>query len=249
MENCFPKQKVKITYKNRCEWIDQNLKKWYSQERDFSEILLFRNREKLNENFTELNLIYIKQISESHGKLLKLSLENQTESQIYRMNFSLMTKLCQTKLFTNAFNNYFLNVGKPFSKIIVSTGDPLSYVNSNLITIFVPSIQEIEILNVLSLLNNSTAGYNDLQLAIMKMLTKVYIKPLTYFINISIKQGIFSEELKLAKVIPIYKSDDNQLIQNYKPISLISYFSKVFEKNMYNHVIDILEHNNILYDF
>ena len=54
----------------------------------FSEIWLFRNREKLNENFTELSLIYIKQISESHGKLLKLSLENQTESQIYRINFS-----------------------------------------------------------------------------------------------------------------------------------------------------------------
>ena len=59
---------------------------------------------------------------------------------------------------TNAFNNYFLNVGKTLSKNIVSTGDPLSYVNSNLTTIFVPSIQQIEILNVMSLLNNSTAG-------------------------------------------------------------------------------------------
>ena len=123
---------------------------------------------------------------------------------------------------TNAFNNYFLNVGKTLSKNIVSTGDPLSYVNSNLTTIFVPSIQEIEILNVMSLLNNSTAGYDDLQPSIMKMLTKVYIKPLTYLINISIKQGIFPEELKMAKVIPIYKSDDKQLIQNYRPISVIS---------------------------
>ena len=71
---------------------------------------------------------------------------------------------------------------------------------------------------VMSLLNNSTAGYNDLQPSIMKMLTKVYIKPLTYLINISIKQGIFREELMLANVIPIYKSDDKQLIQNYIPI-------------------------------
>ena len=80
---------------------------------------------------------------------------------------------------TNAFNNYFLNVGKTLSNNIVSTGDPLSYVNSNITTIFVPSIQQIEILNVMSLLNNSTAGYDDLQPSIMKMLTKVYIKPLT----------------------------------------------------------------------
>ena len=58
-----------------------------------------------------------------------------------------------------------------------------------------PSIQEIEILNVMSLLNNYTAGYDDLQPYIMKMLTKVYIKPLTYLINISIKQGIFWKNL------------------------------------------------------
>ena len=111
-----------------------------------------------------------------------------------------------------------------------------------------PSIQEIEILNVMSLLNDST-GYDYLQPSIMKMLTKVYIKPLTYLINIWIKQSIFPEELKLARVIPIYKSDDKQLIQNYIPFSVISNFSKVFEKIMYNHVIDFLEHNNILYDF
>ena len=111
-----------------------------------------------------------------------------------------------------------------------------------------PSIQDIEMHNVMSLSNNSTAGY-DVQPSTMKMLTKVYIKPLTYLINISIYQGIFPEELKVAKVIPIYKSDDKQMNQNYRPISVISYFPKVLEKSMYNHVIDFLEHNNILYYF
>ena len=59
----------------------------YPTEESFKEYKLFRNivpskQRKLNENFTELSLIYIKQISESHGKLLKLSRENHTESQI-----------------------------------------------------------------------------------------------------------------------------------------------------------------------
>ena len=58
----------------------------------------------------------------------------------------------------------------------------------------------------------------------MKMLTKEYIKPLTCLINISIEQSIFPEELTLAKVIPIYKSDDKQLIQNYRPISVLKVF-------------------------
>ena len=62
-----------------------------------------------------------------------------------------------------------------------------------------------------------------LQPSTMMMLTEVYIKYIMS--NISIKQGISPDEHKLAKVIPIYKSDDKQLIQNYKPISVISYFS------------------------
>ena len=92
---------------------------------------------------------------------------------------------------TNVVNNYFLNVGKTLPDNIVSTGDPLSYVNGNFTTIFVPSIQEIEILNVMLLLNNSTAWCEDLQPSTIKMLTKLYIKPLTHLINISINQGIF----------------------------------------------------------
>ena len=57
------------------------------------------------------------------------------------------------------------------------------------------------------------------------------------------------QELKLAMVILIYKTDKKQMIQSYIPILVISYFSKVLEKSMFNHVIAFLEHNNILYDF
>ena len=56
--------------------------------------------------------------------------------------FLIKDKIVSDKtVITNALNNYFLNVGKTLSKIIVSTGDPLSYINRNHITILVPSIQ------------------------------------------------------------------------------------------------------------
>ena len=50
-------------------------------------------------------------------------------------------------------------------------------------------------------------------------LIALYIKSLTFLINRSINQGIFPNELKPAKVIPIYKSDDKADISNYRPIS------------------------------
>ena len=56
------------------------------------------------------------------------------------------------------------------------------------------------------------------------------IKPLTYFINMSIREGIVPEELKLAKVIPIYKGEDDQLIQNYRPISVLPFSPNFLKK-------------------
>ena len=65
--------------------------------------------------------------------------------------------------------------------------------------------------------------------SILKQCIDIYIDPLTYLINVSINQGIFPNELKIAKVIPICKSDDKQRIQNYRPISVLPFFSKFRE--------------------
>ena len=60
----------------------------------------------------------------------------------------------------------------------------------------------------------------------MKQLVSVYIIPLTYVINLSIVQGDFLDEMKLAKVLPIYKYENEQLVQNYRPISVLPCFFK-----------------------
>ena len=145
------------------------------------------------------------------------------------------------------FNEYFINVGRTLANKIVSTVNPMSYISSNMHSIFIPSISEDEVLHAISLLNNAAPGYDGLQARIMKQIVHVYVRPLTYLINMSLTQGIFPEELKLAKVIPIYKSEDEQLLQNYRPISVLPFFSKIYEKIMYKYVVNFLDINNILY--
>ena len=49
-------------------------------------------------------------------------------------------------------------------------------------------------------------------------------------INQSITTGIFPDQLKIAKIIPLYKKDNVKLIENYHPISILSSTSKIFEK-------------------
>ena len=64
--------------------------------------------------------------------------------------------------------------------------------------------------------------------------------------NRSFIEGIFPKELKLARGVPIYKAGNSTSITNYRPISILTCFSKIFEKNIYNHVTDFIDSNQII---
>ena len=71
--------------------------------------------------------------------------------------------------------------------------------------------------------------------------------PLANIMNLSLQKGIFPDKLKIAKVILIYKADDPSHFTYYRPISLLSSFSKFFENVMYIRMIEFAEQYNILY--
>ena len=58
---------------------------------------------------------------------------------------------------------------------------------------------------------------------------------------------MFPDQLKLAKVIPIYKTGDKKNINNYRPISISSFFSKVLEKIMHNYVMDCISEHEVIF--
>jgi len=70
---------------------------------------------------------------------------------------------------------------------------------------------------------------------------------LTFVFNLSLSQGAFPDELKLAKVTPIYKADDSTILSNYRPVSVLRLFSKILEKLMLNRLSMFFEKYNILY--
>ena len=98
-------------------------------------------------------------------------------------------------------------------------------------------------------LNNSSPGHDELPPYVAKSCIEGLIQPITYLANESLQSGIFPSELKLARVVPIFKSGDPSLLTNYRPISVLSFFSKIFEKIVYIIVFDFLCENEILYDY
>ena len=114
-------------------------------------------------------------------------------------------------------------------------------------SIFIPYVTEYEITSILAGINNSSPGWNNIKSVILKPCIKEYIKPLTYVINKSFETGKFPNLLKIAKIIPIFKSDDKTMVSNYRPISVLLVFAKVCEKIMANHLLEFLNSNNTLY--
>ena len=150
---------------------------------------------------------------------------------------------------SNSFNNYFTLVGPQLAQHIQGHINPLNYLNPTMKSMFIPYISKYEIIEIIKSLKNSSAGYDNIPASIAKQCIQHYNKPLTYLINSSFECGIFPNELKLAKVIPIFKNGDKQDISNYRPISILSFFSKIFEKTMYNHLINFIDKNKILYKY
>src|SRR6218665_2412874 len=82
---------------------------------------------------------------------------------------------------------------------------------------------------------------NPYQLALMIIINRTIasstiglIGPLTSIINSSFKHGLLPTDLKIAKIMPIFKAGDKNLITNYRPISVLPFFSKIMEKLMAN---------------
>ena len=83
---------------------------------------------------------------------------------------------------------------------------------------------------------------------IIKDIFEYISAPLTQIVNLSLAKGIrFPDQLKISKIVAIYKADDPELFSNYRPISLLPNFSKIFEKVMYNRLIKFTNTLEILY--
>ena len=71
---------------------------------------------------------------------------------------------------------------------------------------------------------------------------------LTHIINKSLEMGVVPNNMKIAKLIPVFKSGDRKLFSNYRPISILPVFSKVMEKIVNGRLTDFLHQQNIIYE-
>ena len=98
-------------------------------------------------------------------------------------------------------------------------------------------------------LKNSAPGHDEILPKFLKLSINCIIDPLLHVCNLSLSNGVFPSELKVAKVVPIFKGGDTTKLTNYRPVSILSVVSKVLERLMYNRMFSFIEKYKILYDY
>ena len=95
---------------------------------------------------------------------------------------------------------------------------------------------------------NKSSGPCSVPIKLLKIASSIIIGPLCVILNNSFSTGIFPDAMKIAKIIPIHKAGSTQGINNYRPISLLSIFSKIIERLMHRRLYAFLEHHKVLFE-
>ena len=112
---------------------------------------------------------------------------------------------------------------------------------------FIDPANDAKMINIISHLKQGAHGRDEIVARYLKCLTDSIAYPLEQVANLSFKQGILPEELKIAAVIPLYNAQDPMMFNNYHPISLISVFAKILERLMYNRLLKFINKYQIFY--
>ena len=139
----------------------------------------------------------------------------------------------------DAFNDFFANIGQKLaSKIPKSPKTFETYINKvNVIMDSKPlSINELKDA-FFSLKINKSPGVDDVSFNIIKKCFGVLCEPLIYLFQLSLEKRVFPDDLKIAKVTPIYKAGDSSDISNYRSILVLPCFPKVLHLYKYLKVV------------
>ena len=266
---CFPLRRVELKYRNRKPYLTEGLKKsikvknkLYKRSLKMKTLYSKKNyleyKHKLCSLLRKLEREYYDTLFTQFKSNLKKSWSlikgviNKKTTKCTQVKFNINGLLTSDgKEIVNAFNNYYTNIGSSLaSHIPTSSKNPVDYITKNVVhSLFLRPVDNCEVQNIILALKDSSAGWDNISSKIMKRCNNLIILQLTHLFNLSLQQGVFPDQLKIAKVVPLFKGGDSMLISNYRPVSILPLFSKVLEKIVYSRVIEFVNQNEILYKY
>ena len=155
----------------------------------------------------------------------------------------------------SVFNDYFINLSTALLSDTTEYTETLDILRNFTQMKLDPSnefhikpIDESTVFKMLLKLNvNKAAGIDSLGPRLLKLSAPIISKCVTHMINQSITCGFFPDDLKIAKVTPIYKKGDRSDPGNYRPISILPTISKLYERHVASQIHEYLSKFNLLH--
>ena len=155
------------------------------------------------------------------------------------------------KHIANGFNEFFAQVGSRLAADMpVGMKSFSEYMHFNATSsMFLDPTCADEVSNiVMGFKDKKSCGYDGLPMFIIKRINNFISTPLAHICNLTFLNGVFPDKMKIAKIIPLFKSGDSSLCTNYRPVSLLPQFSKILEKLFNVRLVSFLNRNNIIYN-
>src|SRR6218665_1632151 len=153
-------------------------------------------------------------------------------------------KITDSQSIAEQFNKYFTGVAHDLVNKIPPSNIPSStFLNPpNLDSFALIPTSPFEIIAISRALKQThITGLDDIKFTLISPVIQLIVDPLSEIFNCSLKTSVVPVLLKTAKVIPIYKQGHKDDVSNYRPISILPYFSKILEKTMYNRLYSYIE--------
>ena len=161
-------------------------------------------------------------------------------------------KITDRRVIASEFNNYFNSIATKLNESIInidlsdcrfaSFEDFLMPTNKS--SIFLEDCTQDELLEIISQLDNNKAS--DIPIRVIKKSAHVICPVLSTYFNVLMAEGTFPDVLKVGKVTPIFKKGNLEDVGNYRPVSTLPIFGKIFEKIIYKRIYNFALSKNIL---
>ena len=113
-------------------------------------------------------------------------------------------------------------------------------------SIFFKPVTAEDIKNIIASLKNKPCNNSEFPICALKYVSGIVSEPLALLINQSLADGIFPQSLKVARVVPIFKGGCGNDANNYRPVSVLPLFSKIYERVVFNQLSAFLDKYNII---
>lgn len=261
---CFPIKKLKITSKSKPQrWITPGLRKsavtkrklrftyykfsnTYNKTKYLTYTKLYKNciyrAQKIN---NARYLLQAKNICKATWEIIR-NKHNQLPHKSHIDKLIINNETIEDPLdIASYFNRHFINMTSiPKLNNCKNDMKQNNFINS---TMFLLPTNDQEVICIINTLKSTnSAGFDEIQTAILKKCKEQVAGVLSFLINLSFEHGIFPEILKVSIVKPLYKKGCKTNANNYRPISLIPILSKVFERAMHTRITNFLDKFNII---